>query len=281
MAETVEQVAGVEVVFRLLRRQRERAVDRLECLLRPTAQHLRRRQQAKDRIIAGIEGDGVGNDLDRFVAALRAQQELGRMDRIRTLAGCERVGAQRQLDRLRRLVEGKGSRREAAEHPGVVGHDPGGAAQMKDGLAVAARGRAETAGVNREFERAGLDFAGLRGVKNRAIDVPGNGTGAARMAVAGRPSGAAFDEDFIGRRGLAMALAIAEQPSAKICCRRLPGFELESGAGVGDRFVALAAVIKCLAQTTPVRRLLARGNLAGDGPAIGRIEAAGIARGGR
>ena len=42
--EPVQQVGSMQMVFRYLRSDRKRPVDRLECILDPTAQHLRRGQ---------------------------------------------------------------------------------------------------------------------------------------------------------------------------------------------------------------------------------------------
>ena len=64
-----------------------------------------------------------------------------------------------------------------------------------------------------------------------------------------RPSGTAFDQPLIGRRGLVVMPAIAEQPRAKIGDRLALRLQLESRAGAVEGRLGLTAVKKCLAQS--------------------------------
>ena len=221
-------------------------------------------------------GDKPGaDDLGRHIETLGAQQQLGRVQRVCPIGGSERVGPQRQGRGLLGSAGRQCRRRQMPQRTGVAGLDMAGAGEIAARLLVPAGGGEKTAGVDREFERAGLDLACLAGVKDRPIGLPRDGKRAARMAMSFRPSGTAVEQAPIGRRRLLMALAIAEQPRAEIGNPGLLGLQRKGGAGAVDRFLAPVAVIERLAQPAIQRGALILGQFAPAEDVAAGIEIAG------
>ena len=97
----------MQMVFRCFRDDQKRPVDRLECILDPTAQHLRCGQQAKRDFVPRVSVERAGDDVRRLVKPSGAQQQLAGMQRVLPIKRRLGQGAQCKSHCVLRLFEGE------------------------------------------------------------------------------------------------------------------------------------------------------------------------------
>ena len=230
-AEPVQQVGSMQMVLRYLRSDRERPVYRLECILDPTAQHLRCGQQAKRDVVLRVDVERAAYDVGSLVKTPGAQQQLAGVQRVLPITRCQRQGAQGKGHGLLGLFEGEFEARHLPQDSTTAGRNDRRPRQIFDRILISARSLAQAGGVNGEFRRIRIDLAGPAGMKNCAIELSGSGKRPARVTVAFGPSGTDFQQSLVGRRGFCVAPGIAEHPSTQIGYFFLNGPEFEGNSG--------------------------------------------------
>ena len=124
------------MVFRFFRDDRERPVDRVECVRDPAAQHLRCGQQPKRDLIPRVHLDHAGDDVGRLVKAPGAQQQLAGMQRVLPIAGCQGQGTQRKSHGVLGLLEGEFQARHLPQDSADGGRNGRRAHQIVYGILV-------------------------------------------------------------------------------------------------------------------------------------------------
>src|SRR6516225_10724996 len=107
-----------------------------------------------------------------------------------------------------------------------------------------------------------IEIAGLRAVRDGALELPGCGKRAACVTMSRRPVRPDCEQTLVGRRRRFMFPSIAEHPSAQIGDFFSLRLQIECVACALDRGIATPLVVQRLAQLTIDPAALAIGNVA-------------------
>jgi hypothetical protein len=182
----------VQVVFRHLRRDGERSIDRAERILRSPDQHLGLRKEAEHHDILGVPHDSFADKFEGYVKSLGPQQKLSGMHGIAAIVRRQRQGLQSEGDGILVLIEGEFGGRPVPQWRGFARLDAGGAREIVGCLLEEPSRLQQTAGMHREFKGTRVVIAGRPRMNDRAIHLPGGSKGTAGVTMPLDPAGAKF-----------------------------------------------------------------------------------------
>jgi hypothetical protein len=169
------------------------------------------------------------------------------------------------------LFEGEFEARHLPQDSANAGRNDRRAHQVVYSILVSARSFAEAGGVDGEFKRIRIEFAGSAGMVNCTIELSGGGKRTTRVTVALGPLRADFQQSLVCRRSVLVSPGIAEYPGAEIGYFFSLGSQLEGDAGAFGGMLAASPVQQGFTEATKEDREIVLGKFAPS-----EIESAGL-----